>query len=432
MSNIKTTALTWSAKKLSVSELKIWKQNPRKISKESFEKLKERIVERGFHDVIKVDTDFTILSGNQRKSALLDLKMEEVLVLIPSRPLTEDERSKVALESNHNDGIWDYELLEQNFELDLLTDIGFDEDELNEIWSEDLEAEDDEFDEKEELSKIKSTDIKRGDMFKLGRHTLLCEDALDPNTAKRLMGGKKADLVNDDLPYNIDLSYNSGVGNKSSYGGTTNDSKTDKEYEQFVRTVMQNAMSVSNPDCHYMFWCDERYVWLFQILYKELGIDSKRLLIWLKDNASPTPNQAFNKVTEYCVYGTFGRPYLNRSINNLNEVVNKNMSTGKQLFEDVLDNINVWMTKRLPSKEYAHPTQKNPSLHDKALRRCTKPGDIVLDLTAGSGSILSACEQLNRTAYVSEYEPVFCQLIINRFEAQTGIKAKLIREHEEG
>jgi len=150
-------------------------------------------------------------------------------------------------------------------------------------------------------------------------------------------------------------------------------------------------------------------------LYKEIGIDSKRLCIWIKDNASPTPNIAFNKVTEFCVYGTRGKPFLSNKVTNLNEIINKEVTSGNRLSDDILDLLNIWLVKRLPGNEYQHPTQKNPTLHEKALRRCTRPGDIVLDLTAGSGSIMSACQQLKRKAYLCEMEPIFCQLILNRF-----------------
>jgi hypothetical protein len=115
--------LTWRAEKRRVKDLKNWKANPRKISKEAFEKLKDRIRQRGFHDVIKIDTDNTILSGNQRRKALTDLGIEEVITLVPSRKLSTEERNKVALESNTNDGEWDFSELKA-FDLDLLTDVG--------------------------------------------------------------------------------------------------------------------------------------------------------------------------------------------------------------------------------------------------------------------------------------------------------------------
>jgi DNA modification methylase len=348
--------------------------------------------------------------------SLLGRDEEEIEVRVPNRPLTEAEFRDYLLTSNRSGASWDFEKLAQDFDLGELLTAGFDSLDLSNIFDDNLEIIDDEFSEEDETEKAKDTDIKTGDYFALGRHRLLCADATKPESVQKLMGDVKVDLINDDLPFNIGLSYNKGVGNKSSYGGTTNDSKSDEDYEKFVKSVMHNALSVIKPDAHIFFWCDERYVWLFQKVYRELGIDSKRLCIWIKDNASPTPNVAFNKVTEFCVYGTIGKPWLNDKIKNLNEIQNKEVTTGNRLTEDILDLFNIWLVKRLPSSEYLHPTQKNPTLHEKALRRCTRPGDVVLDLTAGSGSILSACEQLKRTAYLCELEPVFCQVIINRFK----------------
>ena len=167
-----------------------------------------------------------------------------------------------------------------------------------------------------------------------------------------------------------------------------------------------------------------------QTLYKELGIDSKRLLIWIKNGFSPTPTLAFNKVTEFCAYGTVGSPYLSKDVNDVHEIQNHNMTTGNNLSEEIMDQLNIWMVKRLPSSQMEHPTEKSPLLHHKALRRCTKVDDVVLDLTAGSGSILIACEQLKRTAYVCELEPVFCQVILNRYKQFTGLDPVQIYEEK--
>ncbi len=421
--------LNWRAEKRELKDLHSWLANPRKISKENLAKLKERITQRGFHDVIKVDTDGTVLSGNQRKKVLTELGIQEVITLVPNRKLTEEERNKIALESNMNDGEWDFEAL-KNFELETLLDTGFGQIELAKFWDKEVELKDDSLDLDKEIKKAQDTKIKSGDAFQLGRHRLICGSSLDISNVKKLMGDVKADMVNDDIPFNIGLSYDKGVGNKQNYGGTINDSKTDDEYKTFVRTIIQNALSVTKKDSHIMFWCDERYVWLLQTLYKELGIDSKRLLVWIKNNSSPTPTVAFNKVTEFCVYGTLGRPYLSKEVNDIHEIQNHDMTTGNNLSEEIMDQLNIWMVKRLPSNQYSHPTEKSPLLHHKALRRCTKVGDIVLDLTAGSGSILIACEQLKRTAYVCELEPVFCQVILNRYKKFTGIDPVQVYEKE--
>jgi DNA modification methylase len=77
----------------------------------------------------------------------------------------------------------------------------------------------------------------------------------------------------------------------------------------------------------------------------------------------------------------------------------------------------------LPGNKYLHPTQKSPTLHEKALRRCTNIGDNLLDLTAGSGSLMVAAEQLQRRAFLCEMDPVFATLILNRYEKLSGKKA---------
>lgn len=410
--------LEWHTECRKVKDLIRYEKNPRVLSPTQLKGLKRSLKKFNVAELPCINTDGTLVAGNQRILALslLGRGEEKIEVRVPNRTLTDKEFRDYLLTSNRSGADWDWQKLAEEFDLGEILTAGFDSTDLSNIFDDNLEIEDDSLDEEDEIKKAKDTDIKPGDYFALGRHRLLCADATDPNNASKLMGEARADMINDDMPFNIGISYDSGIGGNRKYGGTTNDNKSDEEYEKFAKSLMQNALSVTKEDAHIMFWCDERYVWLFQKLFRELGIDSKRLLIWIKDNSSPTPQIAFNKVTEYVVYGTIGRPYLSDKVKNLNEIMNKEVSTGNRLSDDILDLLNIWMVKRLAGNEYEHPTQKSPTLHEKALRRCTKPGDIVLDLTAGSGSILSACEQLRRTAYVCELEPVFCQVIINRFK----------------
>lgn len=410
--------LEWHTERRTVNSLLPFIKNPRTITDKQMHDLQRSLKKFNLAELPAINSDGVIVAGHQRIKALqlLGRGEKEIEVRMPNRALTKAEFDDYLLTSNRSGGTFDWEILAENFDVDTLLTTGFDADDLSRIFDDNLDVQDDQFNEAAEIKKIKKTDIKPGDIFMLGRHRLICGSALDSTVVQKLMNGAQADLISDDLPYNINLNYDKGVGGRADYGGTTNDHKTDEQYRVFVRTIMQNALAVAKPDCHVFFWCDERYVWLFQVLYKELGLDSKRLCIWIKDNASPTPKNGFNKVTEFCVYGTRGSPFLSEKVKNLNELLNKELTTGNRLPDEIMDMFNIWLVKRLSSNEYQHPTQKNPTLHEKAIRRCTKPGDIVLDLTAGSGSILSACEQLKRTAYVCELEPVFCQLIINRFK----------------
>jgi DNA modification methylase len=233
-------------------------------------------------------------------------------------------------------------------------------------------------------------------------------------------------MVYCDPPYNIDLSYDKGISNKMRYGGKTKDYKTEEEYRQFLLATLGNALCISKPDVHVFCWCDQKFIGLLQSLYPTLGVDFRRVCLWIKKNQNMTPQVAFNKCYEPCVYGVRGKPYLSPSIQNLNEVANKEVGNGNRLIDDIQDMIDLWMCKRLPTVEYEHPTAKPPTLHEKAIRRCTKPGDAILDLFGGSGSTLIAAHQMKRQAFLCEIEPIFCDLIIRRFEAVSGQKVSLL------
>lgn len=150
--------------------------------------------------------------------------------------------------------------------------------------------------------------------------------------------------------------------------------------------------------------------------------------IWLKNNASPTPKIAFNKCIEMCVYGTVGSPFLSNSFKRFNEVMNKELSNGNTLFDELS---NIWAVKRLPSNKMEHATSKPPKLHEKAIKRCTKVGDIILDSFSGSASTMICAEQLKRKVYSLEIEPIFCDLAIKRFEKLTNKKIKVIHNYYE-
>ncbi len=410
--------LMWHTEKRCVKDLIRYEKNPRTLSPAQLNGLKRSLKKFDLAEIPAINTDGTLIAGNQRILALslLGRENEEIDVRVPNRTLTKSEFQDYLLTSNRSGGSWDFEKLAKDFDIEELLTAGFDSFDLGSIFDANFEVVDDEFNEEKEIEKAENTNIKQGDYFALGKHLLLCNDATNIKNVQKLMNNRKATLINTDLPFNIGQRYDQNFTGRRKFGGKTKDNKSDKEYELFVKSVMENALSVVKPDAHVMFWCDERWVWLFQKLYKELGIDSKRLCIWIKNNASPTPQIAFNKVTEFCAYGTVGKPWINNKFKNLNEIQNKEIGSGNRLSEDILDLFNIWLVKRLPGSEYEHSTQKNPTLHEKSLRRCTCPGDIVLDLTAGAGSVLSACEQLNRVSYCCEIEPVFCQVIINRFK----------------
>jgi DNA modification methylase len=426
------TKLIWSTEERKVNDLLPYSKNPRSISDKQMNDLKKSLRKFNLVEIPAIDTDGKIIAGHQRIKALqlLGRGEEEIEVRVPNRKLTQEEYDQYLITSNAVGGDWDFDKLKA-FDFDLLLDVGFDSIDLAKIFDQELEVKEDEFDVEKEFKKIKKPQTRLGDLILLGKHRLICGNSGDPEVLKRLFGNEKASVIYSDPPYNIKLDYSKGIGGKQSYGGNVNDNRSYSEYKEFLRKSLEAALSVTEKNAHVFYWSDQVYIGLLQELYRDLGIDNKRVCLWLKNGQNPTPGVAFNKCYEPCTYGVRGKPYIAKDISNLNEVMNKEITTGNNLLEETLDQLDVWMVKRLSGKEYEHATSKPPKLHEKAIRRCTKPGDIILDSFSGSASTLIASEQLKRRVYAVELEPVFCDLAIKRFEKLTGIKAKIIRHEKE-
>lgn len=425
-SSLSTKNKKLTIKHMAVSDLKPAIYNPRKISDKDFAQLVESIRQYSLVEPLVVNSlperYGTVIGGHQRLKAAVHLGYKTVPVVFIS--LDEKLERALNLRSNRNTGEFDLDLL-KHFDVDELLSVGFDDIDLGDIWNASLDIEDDNFDEEKAVKKARTTDIKPGDMFALGKHRIICGDATDPAVIKRLVGDLKPRLFYSDPPYNISLDYDKGVSNKASYGGQTKDTKTDVEYASFLGAALANALAVMDKNTHIFMYCDQTYIGLLQTLMAQHGLTNRRVCLWIKNGFSPVPGIAFNKAYEACVYATLGAPYLS-DINNLTEILNKDVAPGNRAIDDIVDIFDIWLAKREPGQEYQHPTQKPLTLHEKPLKRCTRIGDAVLDCYGGSGSTLLACEQMKRVALLCEIEPVFCQVIIDRYELLTGEKAVLL------
>lgn len=425
--------LQWYTVQKRVNDLVPQDINPRIISDKQMDDLKRSIENMNLVEIPAIDFNGKIVAGHQRVKALqlLGRGDETIDVRIPNRQLTEEESKKYLVASNALGGDWDFPVLNEFFDKDFLIDLGFEEMDLEAGWNDILKAEDleDNFDTEKELKEIKKPQTELGDLILLGKHKLLCASSTDINAVKKLFNKDVASMIYSDPPFNINLDYNKGIGGKANYGGMISDNKTIEEYREFIKKSIRSALSVTKKDFHCFYWCDEAWVWLFQTLYNEFNIKNRRLNIWVKNGFSPTPQIAFNKSTEFCVYGTKGSPYLSESCKNLNELANKELSNGNALFDELT---NLWLEKRLPGNELEHATSKPPTLHEKAIKRCTKVGDIILDSFSGSASTMICAEKLRRRVYSLEIEPIFCDLAIRRFKKISNKEVRIIKKYYEG
>ena len=402
-----------------INELDPAPYNPRQWDKLQTEHLRKSIERFGFVDPILVNgaknRRNVVVGGHFRLQVAKEMGMKEVPVVYLDISDTEQEK-ELNLRLNQNTGSWNYDLLKE-FDITLLLDVGFAEKELDVVW--DVALEEDGFNTRKELEKSqKKPESKEGEIYLLGRHRLICGDSTDPDIFKKLLGGAKIDMIYADPPYNLNYDYQKGLGQKTKYGcGKIKDNWSDAEYEKFLDATLKSGIKYCNPNAHIFYWCDQRYIGLLQNLYQNNGIENKRVCAWIKNNQNATPQVAFNKCYEPCVYGTIGKPYLSEKSSNFTEILNPEIETGNRTIDDILDLLDIWLVKRLPTSEYLHPTEKPVTLHDRPLKRCTKPGHNVLDMFGGSGSTLVACEQLGRTAFIVEKDPAFCDVIKKRYLA---------------
>lgn len=409
---------------INVKEIKPSPYNPRKISDEDFAQLVESLRQYSFVEPLVVNSNperyGNLIGGHQRMKAALHLGYTKVPAVFID--LDEKHERALNLRLNRNTGEFDLELL-KSFDISELLDVGFDDSDLGDIWNNALETDDDDFDHEKAVKKAAETTIQLGDLFQLGKHRLICGDSTDPEVIKRLVGDSKPTMFYSDPVYNIGLDYDKGVGLKAGYGGKTNDDKTEAEYSSFLGNILAASLPTLETNAHIFMYCDQTYIGLLQSLMNEHGLKNRRVCLWIKNGFNVVPQVAFNKAYEPCVYATRGTPFLSDGNRNLTEILNKDVASGNRSIDDIVDLFDIWLAKREAGQDYQHPTQKPVTLHEKPLKRCTKVSDIVLDVFGGSGSTLIACEQMKRVALLSEIEPVFCQVIIDRWEAMAGEKA---------
>ena len=286
------------------------KDNPKNPKKHDADFLDQSFKEMGYVSPMIVDENDMLLAGHGRKSSMARCGYTEVEVVV-KRGLTKKQKEKYLLMDNTltERGGWDTELLKE-FQVEDLFSAGFMADDLNDMWNDVLEITEDDFDLDKAIREIRKPTVKEGELYKLGDNFLLCADSTKEENVLKLMQGKKADMVYCDPPYNISMNYATGLGTSTKYRKDFpdlkfkgfKDNKKLPEYKEFLDATIKNALNVVKPDAHLFYWCDENYIWLLQQLYQENKIHPDRVCLWIKNNFNVTPQKAFNKVFESCIY----------------------------------------------------------------------------------------------------------------------------------
>lgn len=289
---MKSKKITWSSTTRKVKDLTPNGYNPRKMEGDERLNLQKSIEEFGavVPIVLNIGSRADVLiGGEQRVKIYADLGYKQVECMVPSRELTLEEERELNLRLNHNTGSWDGELLKA-FDLDVLLDVGFVDEELQDFFD-DVELAEDDYDVEKAIEEMEEPRAKAGEVWQLGDHRLLVGDSTNQEQITKLMGEAKAHLIYLDPPYNIGLSYDKGLGNGKKYGGgysSKDDSKTDKAYTEFLAQSLATARTMALPNAHYFVWNDSKYIGAIQSIFVEQKIYFKRLCLWARNLAFRT------------------------------------------------------------------------------------------------------------------------------------------------
>lgn len=392
-------------KKVKISEIKPYEHNPR-VNDDAVDAVANSIKKFGWQQPIVVDKNSVIIAGHTRYKAAKRLKMNNVPVVYAEN-LTDEQVKAYRLADNKSGEIatWDDTLLSEELDSILNIDMSaFGFDDLDKFLDE-QEAEDDDFDE-ELPEKPKS---KLGQIYQLGRHRLMCGDSTDKSTVNKLMGGKTADLLLTDPPYNVNYSekhINKRDSLERKYSSISNDNLSSSDFLEFLTKAFTCAKESLKAGAAFYIWFAGTESINFYTAVKNAGLGVHQQLIWVKNNIVLSRQDYQNK-HEPCLYGWVeGGAHTWYSDRKQTTILN---------FDK-------------PLRSDLHPTMKPIPLFDYLIKNSSKSGDIVLDLFGGSGTTIMACEQNGRNAYMMEYDPRYIDVIIDRWEKYTGEKAKLIEE----
>lgn len=399
-----------------IGQVKGLPKNPRFIRDEKYKKLVQSIKDDPemleLRELIVYDTDdpslgYVVVGGNMRYRAMKELGYKEVpaKVLHPGFPI--EKMRRIILKDNSSFGETDFQLLIDEWSMDEIELAAIDipeigdavEDEHDTAPTPQEESKVEEDDDFEETDVTQDDVVKEGDLFKLGRHMLLCGDCTVHENIERLFpNGERCDLYLTDSPYNIGYGYEGSVRaarmDKRDGLVVLNDKMDNDNFCQFLTAAFGEAKSIMKPGSSYYLFHSTTYTYYFLQAIMNIGdMDMRQMLVWNK-NSLVIGRQDYQWKHEGIIYGW----HCGGSHN----------WYGDRKQSTVID----WDR---PTKSIEHPTMKPVGLVGYLMKNSCKKGDIVFDGFGGSGTTLIAAEQLGRVARLCELAPHYAKVIIARY-----------------
>lgn len=368
-------------KTIKISDVKEYDNNPRQ-NDSAVDVVAASIKEFGFKVPIIIDKDNVIVAGHTRVKACKKLGIEEVPAIIAD-DLTEDQINAFRLADNktHEFASWD--------EAKLIAELEKIKVDMFQFGFEDLESalEVDVFDDDFDAEELYRDDpyAKRGDIFVLGKHKVMCGDSTLSDDVKKLLGAEIIDMVFTDPPYNVDY--------EGTVGKIQNDKQEDSQFYEFLLKAFTNMFEAIKPGGSIYVCHADTEGYNFRKSYREAGFKLAQVLIWVK-NSLVLGRQDYHWRHEPILYGW--------------------KEGAAHFFVDDRTQDTIWEYNK-PSSNNLHPTMKPLELVGKAINNSSKKYQLILDLFGGSGSTLIAAHQASRYARLMELDEKFVDVIVKRY-----------------
>lgn len=412
------------------SALRPYARNARTHSKKQLRQIADSIERFGFTNPVLISDEDEIVAGHGRVEAAKLLGLERVPTIRLSH-LSEAERRAYVLADNKlalNAG-WDQDLLA--IELQALIDLDFDvtitgfslaEVDLTLDLARDRDPDAPPGPEDQVPTLGERAVTRRGDVWQLGRHRLVCGDARDPADYDRLLGEEVVDLIFTDPPYNVPIDgHVCGLGKiQHREFAMASGEMSPQAFTQFLRDALEPAARRCRDGAIAFVCMDWRHMRELLDAGETVFTELKNLCVWNKTNGGMG---AFYRSKHELIFvfkagtgahtNTFG------------------LGDGGRYRTNVWDYPGVNSVGADKSDSLAlHPTVKPTALVADAIRDCSKRGQIVLDSFGGSGTTLIAAETCGRSARLIEFDPLYCDTIVRRYERLTGKRATLVSTGE--
>lgn len=428
---------------VSISEIKVCKYNPRSHTKEDAEQLKESINKFGICDPLILNSaperKNVLIGGNFRFEVLKDMGFKNVPVVYINIPDIEKEK-ELNIRLNRNTGSWDWNLL-ASFDESFLANIGFTSQELDNIFETDDNPE--VFDLEKELKKLDINDIeiKKGDVWQLGNHKLMCGDSTIETDILKLMNEERADMCFTDEPYLISYVCGKKRKGKPTEGfGFKRDRKyleTDSLPDNFIELWMNNVQKIAKEDfsiISYECWKNMPLMWAE--IAKRWTV--RNMIIWHLPNRVQNfaaKYKFFNK-HDFAILGSSDEFKLNDEPESDELLQNEYQAalfatSGKPYWEPYEKGKKYCPTDFIEFKASDEKSSgqgiifgtKPVEILIPYIKVLTKRGDLIIEPFGGSGSTLIAAEKMGRRCYLMEKSPIYAEVIRKRWEKLTNKKA---------